>query len=107
MTKIDEAIRAAQEAYSVYGKTGDLRASPPSAGNVKSMLVAALAVLLPAEPSEKMVEKIVRDEFTTYRVYYGYTDEAKQNEWFRMRNIEIGTFKRQYRALRAHLGLTS
>ena len=39
MIKLDEAIRAAQEAYSVYGKTGDLRASPPSAGNVKSMLV--------------------------------------------------------------------
>jgi len=83
MTKIDEAIRAAQEAYSVYGKTGDLRATPPSAGNVKSMLSAALAVLLPAEPSEAMIafiDRLIDDD-----------NHMSPNE--------------MYTALRRHLGL--
>lgn len=61
MTKFDEAVRAAQEAYSVYGKTGDLRATPPSVGNVKSMLKAALAVLLPAEQCE-MIEWVTQQD---------------------------------------------
>ncbi len=50
-------------------------------------------------PDDATIERIVKDDFMVWGVYGGYTDDAKEAEWQRMRTIELNTFKRRLLAL--------
>ena len=62
-------------------------------------LRAAGFKILSREPTEVMVENIVREDFLRWSIYQGYTKEAKEAEWQRMRRIETEQFLRRWRAM--------
>jgi hypothetical protein len=52
-----------------------------------------------AELDEAVIESIVKADFIEYCVYGGYTREAKESQWQRMRGIELRSFRRRWRAM--------
>lgn len=64
---------------------------------------AALALMV-AGSDKELVDAVVKADFLIHCVYGGYTDEVKEREWMRMRNIEVNAFLRRLRSLAAKLG---